>query len=161
MNVTAAQYSQLVTAFRTGEGKVMVDSLLRFLGAQPDVTPLLQAQIAALQTPRLHDFPARSLDTEFTVSTTRESEVSYTVALVASATLLGLNSDTADVNLYINGNLSAPNKNQLDATLGLGLSFTVTQHKTMTARVPAGATVQLVSSGTGTKTLLVSREVLL
>lgn len=111
--------------------------------------------------PRTSSSPTRLLDTDFIVSIIQDAYVSYTVELVASVSLLGLSSDEADVDLQINGIAIMLSRNALTATLALGTAFTHTHRKVLTAYVPRGNTVRLVSSGTGSSTLVSAQEVLL
>ena len=106
-------------------------------------------------------YSVRELNTEFVVSTTQDADVRYVVELSITIDLLGANSQTASVELLVNG-VSVPSKKEaLDAVLGLGLSFTPTRRTIVSAHVPMGATVQLVSGGTGTVSFISGEEVLL
>lgn len=107
--------------------------------------------------------PTRSLDTPFIISSVQDAQVSYTVDLVYTLAILGTGTESAQVDLQIDGMSIAQAKNALTATLSLGLSLTPPQRKVLAAFVPAGSTVQLVStvSSNGTATLISSQETLL
>lgn len=106
-------------------------------------------------------YPSRALDTNFIISTTQAAQVSYTVELISTASLLGLNTDSADVDLQIDGISIAFSRNALAATISLGTAFTHTHRKVLPGYVPAGSTVRLASSGTGTSTFISAQEILL
>lgn len=103
----------------------------------------------------------RTLDTDFVISTERDTLAFYTVETVVTASALGLTTTTADVQLVIDGVASGETQHNMSVTLGLSTSATHTHRKVLTGYVPRGATVNLTSSGTGTKTLISSVEILL
>lgn len=103
--------------------------------------------------------PSRSLDTDFVIDSGRDALVFYTVELTAT----GLISGTVFSQVTLNAQALplATVKNLLTVTLGLGVLITQTQQKVLIGLVPAGQTVNLASSGTGTATLANVLEVLL
>ena len=117
---------------------------------------------AALTTPRLVSLSLpRTLDTDFVISATRAAHVFYTLELTAALSLLGTHTDDIAVAIIAVGVIQASIfKNLLTATIVLGWCLTLTHQKVLAGYVPAGATVRLVSSGSGTATLFVP-EVLL
>lgn len=121
------------------------------------------AMITAPTPARAVKTPTRSLDTPFIISSVQDAQVSYTVDLVYTLAILGTGTESAQVDLQIDGMSIAQAKNALTATLSLGLSLTPPQRKVLAAFVPAGSTVQLVStvSSNGTATLISSQETLL
>lgn len=113
------------------------------------------------QTPtRLASLQNRSLNSDFIISNIQDALVFYTIELSVSLTLSGTDSET--VTLMVNNVANVSIKNLITLVLGLlSLTQTNTQQEILIGFVPAGSTVNLTTSGTGTATLLQSMEVLL
>lgn len=158
MPASATQFAMLVTVF----GKPQAFALIEYIDSQLQLT---QGQVGALEAaqPPARGFgtPPRTLDTDFVVSTTRDAEVRYIVAFTIAATLLGSQTDTAQVDLLLDGVIADTTKSALMATLTLGVSLTHTYRLPLNCTVPAGSTIHLATSGTGTITLISAREILL
>ncbi len=105
----------------------------------------------------------RSFNTAFQASTTRDSEVKYSVSISCTISLSGGQSGTVslqtspdnvtftEVGRFTNTNTGA---------LTIGLSLTNNNAGQITAFVPAGYYVKLVSTGTGTITYVSGQEML-
>lgn len=122
----------------------------------------LESALAALTKPS-YSYPMRVLDTDFVIDPNRHAIVNYTIDLDVTASLLGAHTNTAIVNLIVNGTSAGIVKNDLIAIITLGLSVQPVQRKILSGFVPAGTTVNLTSTivGTGIATLVSAQEALL
>lgn len=102
----------------------------------------------------------RPFNSVFTPSATRDTMVYYTINMAVSA-----NSETvsnARVDIQVAGSTVESIETAISITATLGIAtVNLTEKKIISAYVPAGATVQLVTSGTVTPTLLSGQEVTL
>lgn len=120
-----------------------------------------EARISALEAAKpSFSNPIRALDTDFVVDWVRDAYVVYTIESSVTVAITG--SQYTQVDLNIDGNSNATIKHYLSMILGL-LSLSVTQihQKVLIGYVPAGSTVHMTTSGTGTATLIQCLEVLL
>lgn len=102
----------------------------------------------------------RPFNSAFTVSATRDAIVFYTInAAISSSTTTASNSR---VDIQVAGSTvdSIESSVSVNATVGT-TTVSIVQKRIISAYVPAGSTVQLVTSGTVTPTLLSGQEVLL
>lgn len=105
--------------------------------------------------------PGRILNSQFIISQNKDAIVFYTVEMQAQLLLAG--TAYSKVSLYSNGVLLCSVQNLLTMTLLLGITETSTQQKVLSACIPAGNTVELISelSGNATADLVGQMEVLL
>lgn len=108
--------------------------------------------------------PPRALNATFQPSATRPVEVFYTIQLSCTVTLGGsqtatveLRSDTNSPPTTVCGTVSLTHA----LGVGVGVGSTVTQTSVLSYTVPQGHNVRLVSSGTGTISIVQQREVTL
>lgn len=120
-------------------------------------TGVLNIPVYTPTAPTYNNAPARTLNSNFTISTTQNSRVSYTIALTTSLSLLNLNS-AARVYLEIstNGGTTWQTINSAGTSRTLAVSISVgineTSYWNLVGEVPANALVRLrsVVSGGGT-----------
>jgi len=122
-------------------------------------TGVLNVPNYAVSAPTFNPAPARSLNTNYTISTTKNARVSYTVALTTTLSLLNLNSaarvyleyslDAGTTWISIN---SAGTSRALSVAITIGLNETT--YWNLVGEIPANALVRLrsVLSGSGTST---------
>lgn len=103
----------------------------------------LLAQVAALSVPNLTTIVTRSLDLDFIIHAVREVEVRYAVLLPAK--LLALGTDEATVALKIDGVEVHRVSNKMSLGVGLSINDQRDHIHMLTARIPAGSTVQLTT----------------
>lgn len=163
---SSAQFAQLVSAF----GKTQATALIEYVDArlQEDGAAVAVIVNAIVPPPGpATSYPSRSLNAEFVVSATRDATVSYTLETSTAATSSGANDEEAYAELRINGLAAHSARNRIVATLTsilglLGISLTANvQRWVLSARVPAGSRVEIVTSGAGTTTLMSAQETLL
>lgn len=108
---------------------------------------------------------AHSLNSSFQVSCTRDSQVSYSVQVAATISLVTGQSGTVLLQVSPNGTTGWVTVgdfiNGNTGSLTLGLNLTNTQAGQLSGFVPAGYFVELVSSGTAANTYLTGQETLL
>lgn len=123
----------------------------------------LEAAIIPLQVAKSFVNPDRSLNTDFIVSSTRDALVAYSIDLTVTASIVGTATNTILLALLINGVSINSIQQSLTATILIGLSIAPTHRHFLTTIVPAGATVNLTSTitGTGSATLVSTQETLL
>lgn len=102
----------------------------------------------------------RPFNSVFTPSATRDSMVYYTINAAVSANSATVSNSRVDIQVGGATVDSIETAISITATLGIA-TVNLTEKKIISAFVPAGATVQLVTSGTVTPTLLSGQEVLL
>lgn len=119
----------------------------------------LSTIVASLNISSLVSAQSRALNSDFTISSTRNAIAFYTIELSVSQAITG--TDTVAVDMFLNSISVGRVKKILTVTLGLGIAITNTDQKLLIGFVPAGSTVNLTSSGTGTATLNDSLELLL
>ena len=160
MPATPAQFAALSVYFGNAGATAIVSYVDQKIVAQTSNMSSTPAPVVVAL------YPIRSMDTDFIVSTNQNAEVSYTIETSTAATGAGSNDDEARVDLVINGVIIHSARNRIVATLTailglLGISLTSNvQRWVLSGYVPMGSTVNLTSSGTGTKTLISAQEVL-
>lgn len=102
----------------------------------------------------------RPFNSVFTPSATRDSMVYYTINAAVSANSATVSNSRVDIQVAGATVDSIETSLNVTATVGIA-TVNLTEKKVISAYVPAGATVQLVTSGTVTPTLLSGQEVLL
>lgn len=109
--------------------------------------------------------PTRSLNSNFTISSTKQARVAYTVSLVATNPLLvGSSVATVYLEYSTNGGTNWILVGQVANSSSIGLAVTIaitnSQTSVVSGSIPANALVRLrsVTSGTATATLLASQE---
>lgn len=166
MEVTSAQFAQLVSAF----GKNQTDALIQFLAAKFQSAAAATSEVTnAVGTPEpISVTPLElSLDTDIIISTTRLAIVVYTVELSVAANTAGVNNDDAMVSLMVGGQEVSSSKNAISATITailglLGFSISSSTNRWAVAGfVRAGETVRLVSSGSGNMSVISGQGLLL
>lgn len=124
-----------------------------------------EARVKALITPSFNNTPSITLNTSSQISTTKNTKVSYTVAITTAISLLNLNSSaqafleiSADNSTWITIN-SAGTTRTLSAALTLSLNETV--YFNIQGEVPAGyyRRIRTITAGGGTVTLSSGQEV--
>jgi hypothetical protein len=99
--------------------------------------------------------PTRTLNTAFTISTTKAATVCYTVALsVTNPLILGTSTATSTLQYSTNGGSTWVNVCQASASSGVGVTVTIAltqgQTSTLFGVLPANSLVKIVSATTGT-----------
>lgn len=102
----------------------------------------------------------RPFNSVFTPSATRDTMVYYTINMAVSANSATVSNSRVDIQVAGATVDSIETAISITATLGIA-TVNLTEKKIISAYVPAGATVQLVTSGTVTPTLLSGQEVTL
>lgn len=102
----------------------------------------------------------RSFNSAFTVSATRDAMVYYTINAAVSANSATVSNSRVDIQVAGATVDSVETAISVTTTVGTA-TVNLTEKKVISAYVPAGSTVQLVTSGTVTPTLLSGQEVLL
>ncbi len=103
--------------------------------------------------------PQRTLNTPFQVDLSNSSLVFYTIELVVQAPLL--DTQTASVLLHCNDIPSAEATLTSGQLSGISLvSLQTTSRQMLTGWIPAGHTVNLVSSGSGSSSVISSLELI-
>lgn len=102
----------------------------------------------------------RPFNSVFIPSATRDTMVYYTINMAVSANSATVSNSRVDIQVAGATVDSIETAISITATLGIA-TVNLTEKKIISAYVPAGATVQLVTSGTVTPTLLSGQEVTL
>lgn len=158
---------QIIMANRKGEidnNEIIkqLNSLAMILASQQNLDTrisALEASVTTLNLMPLFLYKDRTLNTEFTPHTTRNTLVFYTLELQVSRFVTG--NDNISVSIIIDGIQQSTVKNALDVTLSLGLGITNTSQKHLFAFVPVNSVVKLETSGSGSASIIQSVEVLL
>lgn len=136
-----------------------ITSCAKILVNQQNRLMALEANQVTINAPVVIQPSTRALNTDFIVNSGRNALVFYTVELSTSCVLTG--SDDVSVLLFIDGTSRGLIRNFLNVTLALGITVSQIHQKILTGFVPAGQTVNLTSSGTGSATLIQTIEVLM
>jgi len=142
------------------------------LGTTGQVLTMTSSTTMAFQNPsnRSQSASTRSLNSAFQLSTTRDSEVRYSVDISCTSTLLGGQSGTVILEMANNAAFTTGVQTLCQFTnsnsVSLAIAITVTQINTacLTGYIPAGNWIRLRTvNGTGTPTFTyqVGQEVLL
>lgn len=108
------------------------------------------------------NYAHRNLNEVFVVAALRPALVFYTVELTVTLASSGTHTDSATVTLLIDGvSTTSTARNEVTATLLLGSAITLTYQQVLIGFATAGSTVEMVTSGTGTVTLVQSVEALM
>lgn len=122
--------------------------------------PDIRTKIAILDVPRQGDKVIRPLNTDFTISATRDALVFYTLELTTALLLAG--TDEVTVDLVVGGQVISTVKSRITMTLILGVTRTDVQQKVLSGMIPRSAVANLtVTSNNGTAILISSYEVLI
>lgn len=118
-------------------------------------------------TPTINNNISRTLNSNYTISTTQLAEVSYSVTCsVTNPLLAGTSTASAFLEYSTNGGSTWITINQTGNTSGVGIAVAIaitnTQTTTLTATIPANALVRLrtTTSGTASVTYVTGQEVL-
>ena len=112
---------------------------------------------------RTSDYSTRNLDEDFVISTEQDCRAVYTLDLVVNNDLVNVGTQSAKVELLVDGVSVSSVENTITATLSIGLSLVTTHQKTVSGFVPRGSTVYLrtTTQGSGTVTYVAGQEFLL
>lgn len=125
--------------------------------------------VSTYQSPITRTFtnPTRSLNTAFQISSIQDTQVSYTVSIAATLSLVTGQTGTVTVQ-YADDSAFTTNvttvgtfTNGNTGTLAIGLGLTQTVVEPIAGIIPAAKWVKLTSSGTATVSLTNSQEILL
>lgn len=128
------------------------------------VCDYLNSIIPSTPAARSPSIAARSLNTSFQISSTRDAIVNYSLLLAAVLSLTTGQTETASLQISADNSTFtevARFSNGNTGVLAIGLGLTQSVGGVLSGFVPAGYYVKLVTSGNGTASYITGQEVLL
>lgn len=144
---TVPAYSKSLTAFSVIRSST--DPLYKSISYTPTSTEIITA-LGYTPTGSLKTVynPTRTLNTNFTISATKEAVVTYTIRIAYNVTVLLGSVGTVILQYSTNGGTTFSNLATVSNSINLGLALTGYNDFTLSAPVPAGALCRLTSTVT-------------